>query len=161
MLIRPAVNSDIRPKKEMSRKSGSGNSSSVAGSPELRTEASPFNDILNELLPPADVSNLDLHGLWSRLPQAERDLIDNPSQKNLIAYKEIVKRILKQSVEKIFDNTKIIHVNRSKVKVEQHYIKILDEKLHKMTLMIQAPGNTAFNILRNLDDIRGLLIDVK
>ncbi len=161
MLIRPSAGGEVR-SGSAGKKAGSRATASGSGNEEVKNgQPSEFLAILNEILPASDVSNLDLHGLWEKLPQAEKDVIDNPSSKNLEIYKEIVRGILKQSLNRIFTPESMEHKSRTKGLVKHDYLKILDEKLHIMTLTIQSENNSAFRILKQLEDIRGLLIDIK
>jgi len=38
---------------------------------------------------------------------------------------------------------------------------VIDERLQKMALMMQARGNSAFSMLRTVEEIRGILLDMR
>ncbi|MBW7857057.1 MAG: DUF327 family protein, partial [Leptonema sp. (in: Bacteria)] len=119
-----------------------------------------FQEILDSVLPQETIESRDLHRLWSELPNLERQLIEDQSPENLKVYRELVKAIANQLLK---DNVKVAKLKR-RVKggdVELSVVQIIDERLHRMMIMLQSNENTAFQILRNLDEIRGLLMDLR
>ncbi len=120
---------------------------------------SAFEELLFEVVPPQ--KEPELFQLWSILPDVEKKLIQNPNEENLEEYKNIVKNIAKQLLEKNIKTIQIKKRSSSGKEIILTYTKIIDEKLHKMMLAIQSKRNTAFEILRNLKEIRGILIDLK
>ncbi|MCS7204646.1 MAG: DUF327 family protein [Leptospiraceae bacterium] len=124
-----------------------------------KPKESNFLEILEEFIP--SKKEPELHQLWVRLPEVESELIKNPTEDILEEYKNLVRQIAKLQIEK---NVKIQTLKRKNSAGKEFllsYVKIIDEKLHKMTLAIQSKRNTAFEILRNLREIRGLLIDMR
>lgn len=119
-----------------------------------------FLDILESIVPSNEESTRELNELWKNLPDLEKALIANPSHKNLGDYKNHIKHIAKLILEK---NHKILQApsrGRNDPK-DIRYVKILDEKLDILAKTMFSPTNSAFSILKQLDDIRGLLIDIK
>jgi len=154
MIVKLTTETDYR-NRTMQKKARSG--SAVATEPVR----SPFLDILEEILPVSDLTNQDLHELWAELPDIEKKLIENPSTENLGRYRTTVMEIARQTLQKNVRVKQLFRKNRHNEKVELNIIEILDERLHKMALMIQSPENSAFSILKGLDEIRGLLLDIQ
>lgn len=129
-------------------------------------ENSSFLEILESVLPSDGESTKDLNDLWKDLPQKEKSLIEKRTNEALELYKSHIRNILKLSLEK---NTKLITIEGRKrlhslnrtVESQERYVKILDEKLHLLTQMLVSKDNSAFQILKTLEDIRGLLYDLK
>jgi len=120
-----------------------------------------FLNILEEVLPSGIAENQNLHELWSRLPEMEKNLIENPSNKNLDDYRETVRQIASQTLNKNVRLKKIYRKNKRNEKVELHVIEYLDSRIQKMAVMMHSRENSAFNILKTLDEIRGILLDLK
>lgn len=157
MQIRLATDGDLKRRKLRDHSS----KTAAAGSASKEKVQSPFLDILNQVLPPDIPENADLHDLWSRLPDAERRLLESQSDENLAEYRELVKRITEKSLDYALKLKVMTKKNRKKDTIQLNLVEIIDEKLHKMALMIQSRKNTAFSILKALDEIRGLLLDAR
>jgi len=124
-----------------------------------KKEIKTFDELIEELIP--EKKEPELNRLWKELPEVEKQLIENPTEENLEKYKELVKNIAEILIKR---NMKIESIKRrtnSGKEVILSYVKVIDNKLHKMMLTIQSKKNTAFEILRNLKEIRGLLLDLK
>jgi len=124
-----------------------------------KKEIKTFDELIEELIP--EKKEPELNRLWKDLPDVEKLLIENPTEEHLEKYKQIVKNIAEILVKR---NMKIESIKRrtsSGKEVILSYVKVIDDKLHKMMLAIQSKKNTAFEILRNLKEIRGLLLDLK
>lgn len=128
---------------------------------ENRTEKSPFLQILEEVLPHDDVSLKDLNELFSRLPEAEKNLIDSQTEENLNIYKQLIRAIARETLQHNMKVEKHFKKNRSNQTVELSVVRIADERLHQMTLLIRSKNNTAFSILKTMQEIRGLLLDAR
>lgn len=118
-----------------------------------------FASLLNELIP--QDKEPELHELWSQFLETEQELIRNPVEANLEKYAGLVKRIAQLLIQK---NTRLKTLKRKTASGKEillTYVEVIDEKLQKMVLAIQSKKNTAFEILRNLYEIRGLLFDLK
>lgn len=118
-----------------------------------------FDELIDELIP--QKKEPELNQLWKELPIIEKKLIENPTEESLEEYKQLIKKIAQILLEK---NVKIETLKRrtqTGKEIILSYVKVIDDKLHKMMLAIQSKRNTAFEILRNLKEIRGLLLDLK
>ncbi len=110
--------------------------------PALETRKSsaqppPFQVLMDEILPPDDVGKFDLNRMWKQLPQIEKDFIANPTQKYLEAYRSMVRSIARASLQKNIRIKKMKkHVNSKRL---LSWMEIIDQRLHKMALLIQSP----------------------
>ncbi|MCB1157839.1 MAG: DUF327 family protein, partial [Leptospiraceae bacterium] len=74
--------------------------------------------------------------------------------------KTLVKDIIDQILQ---NNTEIVHARRrgrhdKKILVT---VKIIDENLQLLALTMLSTQNSAFNLLKQIEKIRGLLLDLK
>ncbi|TGN20312.1 YaaR family protein [Leptospira idonii] len=119
-----------------------------------------FLEILESIVPSDQENTKELNELWKDLPDLEKALIANPNHSNLKEYKEHIKQIAQLIMKK---NHKVMQAptrGRNDNK-DIRYVKVLDEKLDLLARTMFSPNNSAFAILKQLDDIRGLLIDIK
>ena len=125
-------------------------------------KAKVFQNIMDEIIPiNSDKESIDLSRLWKSLPQLERNLISQASQENLQKYRKIVSQIINITLKK---NTKIAKMKKRSKNgelVELNVIEVIDERLQKMLSLFNSPQNSAFSMLRLLDEIRGLLMDIR
>lgn len=123
-------------------------------------DKSPFEVILDDIIPPENQSDHEYHQLWSNLPSAEKNLIHLPTEENLSHYRELIRKIAGLTLKR---NTRVKKLNRKSrnATVELNVVDILDDRLQQMVLMIQSRKNTAFQIMNSLDEIRGILIDLR
>lgn len=150
---------ELSSKRNQSGKSRSARSASVEKA--ATGPATPFIEILNNILPPDDVDSYDLNVLWSELPGAERRLLDSPGDENLTVYRDIVKRIAAATLKKNVRVKKLKRKNRRGETVELSVIEIIDERLQKMALLMHSGRNSAFALLKTAEEIRGLLLDIR
>lgn len=96
------------------------------------------------------------------MPQAERDLIDNPSKDNLAAYQDLVRAIARQTLDEAMKVEKRTRpATFSRAQNELTTVRIIDEKLHRMALVMLSPENSAFSMMKSLAEIRGFLMDMR
>ena len=143
------------------RKLNSAKSKRSGKSAAIKEKKSPFLQILEEVLPPDDAQSYDLHALWSELPELEKNLINHPSDENLNSYRETVKNIAQATLKKNVHVKKLKRKNRRGETIELSVIKIIDDRLQKMAIMMHSRNNSAFSMLKAMEEIRGLLLDVK
>lgn len=123
-------------------------------------EINTFQSLIEEILP--EKKEPELHQLWLELPEVERKLIQSPLNEEILEqYKQIVQKIARLLIEKNLKLETIRRKTSSGKEMLLSYVKVIDIKLHKMMLALQSKQNTAFEILRNLKEIRGLLLDLK
>lgn len=134
-----------------------GRSSSVAADDKKLT----FQEHVDRIIPP-DHGDLEaLNRLVSQLPDLEKRLIDKRDDETLNEYKETIREIAGMTLKL---NTRVQTLSRMKsngVEVQQNYVKILDRRLHELTIRLSSKSSTAFQILKQMEEIRGLLIDMK
>lgn len=124
------------------------------------TARSPFQLILEEILPP-EQDNQSLRNLWSGLPDLEKELIARPTQENLDVYKNTVRKIAQETLRKNVRVKKLKRKNRRNETVELNVIEVLDDRLQKMAIMMHSPGNSAFTLFKTMEEIRGILLDIR
>ncbi|MBX7059236.1 MAG: YaaR family protein [Leptospirales bacterium] len=122
---------------------------------------SSFQEILEEVMPAQRSETRDLKQLWSELPEAERQLIEKQSDENLQRYKQLVAAIARETLRRNTRIRKIRRRSRSGDEVELSIVEFVDERLQRMANLIHSRGNSAFQILKAVEEIRGILIDVR
>lgn len=132
----------------------------VANSSSVETQ-DPFHSILNEILPMQEEVNVDLNRLWKELPIAEKSFLRNPKQENLEHYRKIVVEIAKETIRKNTCLRKLKKKNSKGDLVELNLVEFIDIRLQKMVLLIHSPQNSAFALLRTIEEIRGILLDAR
>ena len=151
------TNDPVYRKRPESRKSGKSESSKdVTGE-----KKSPFMEILEEVLPQDRVENRDLHDLWAELPDAEKELLNHPDDENLRRYRELVIGIAKATLDRNVRVKKLRRKNSQGETVELNIIEVIDNRIQKMAIMMHSRGNSAFNILKTVEEIRGILFDAR
>lgn len=119
-----------------------------------------FLDILESVVPSHSEETRELNELWKELPDLEKQLIQSPDKRNLDLYKQHVKTIAEIVLKKNYKLLQATLKGRSDQR-DLRYVKILDEKLDLLAKTMFSPQNTAFHILKQMDEIRGLLIDLR
>ena len=123
---------------------------------------SPFLQILDEVLPPEKVgADGDLHELWQELPDVERELLNHPSNENLRRYRDVALGIARATLRRNARVKKIRRRNRKGEMIELSLVEFVDDRLQKMAHMLSAPGNSAWFMLKTVEEIRGMLLDVR
>ncbi len=125
----------------------------------VHPERSPFLSILEEVLP-GDSANGPLQTLWENLPGLERDLLDHPSNENFRKYRETVTEIAKETL-RINVQAKKLQFKRRSQEYEHTVIHVIDQRLQKMALVMLSRDNSAFALLKSVEEIRGLLLDMR
>lgn len=119
-----------------------------------------FLDILESIVPAGEENTKELNELWKDLPDLEKKLISDPNHKNLKEYKDHIKQIASLILKKNYKVQQAPLRGRNDQK-DIRFVKVIDEKLDILASTMFSPSNSAFTILKQLDEIRGLLIDVK
>jgi uncharacterized protein YaaR (DUF327 family) len=82
----------------------------------------------------------------------------NPTQKQLVLYKSMIKDFLKYVSEHMFQ---VEHYTGGKLKQKIYTVTtIIDEKLNDLTTQVMSQQANNIQLLSTLDEIRGLLIDL-
>lgn len=151
-----SINTD-KPKSTSDKKSNSlkSNSSSV-----VNEKNESFLSLLESIVPSSKEETRGINELWQKLPDLEKKFLSEPNQKNLDDYKKLVKDITNEILK---NNTKLMQArqrgrNDKKILLT---VKIIDENIHILASTMLSPSNSAFNLLKQLEKIRGLLMDLK
>ncbi|MFC1669248.1 DUF327 family protein [Spirochaetota bacterium] len=95
--------------------------------------------------------------LLDDLKDQEKRFLDKQSIYELKIYKRLIQKILKNIVGEAFD-TKTLKKNRVKGK-EHTIVDKINSKLLEITDAI-TKSNKAFNLLKSIEEIRGLILDL-
>ena len=156
------LSTDLRGRKaDLARHQGKGTTSSPVGLEAQDRTPSPFEQILNEVLPAGGPSTGDLHQFWQDLPWAERSLLDHPSEENLQNYRRIVLGIARETLRANTRLRKITRRNRAGEELQLTVVEFIDERLQRMANMIHSKRNSAFQLLKTVEEIRGVLFDAR
>jgi uncharacterized protein len=121
-----------------------------------------FLSLLETVAPIDRPQTREINELWRDLPALERELIETKSLDALGRYKEQVRSLLQLILAK---NTKITKqftpIRGSALKKEYSHVDILDAKLKILAETISHPQNSAFQILKQMDSIKGILLDIE
>lgn len=121
-----------------------------------------FTDLLEQIAPANQDKTRDINLLWKDLPDLEKRLIHERSEEALQEYKERVRLLLNAILA---NNTKITQqktaIPGSTQKKVYTHVAFLDEKLKILSEIITDPQNSAFRILKQMDNIKGFLLDVE
>ncbi|MCE9596574.1 MAG: YaaR family protein [Spirochaetia bacterium] len=157
MQVRLKTGSEIK-----RRNTGTARSTSAGNTAAVSSDRSSFLDLLAEVIPANSPDNASLQGLWAQMPDAERDLLQNQSHENVARYQELIRSIARQTLDQNVRVDKLMGRGRiTKTEKELSTIRILDERLQQMAILMQAPGNSAFGLLQKLAEIRGMLMDMR
>ncbi|PJZ71085.1 hypothetical protein CH373_00750 [Leptospira perolatii] len=127
---------------------------------QIPDSKSQFFELVENLLPYNQERTRDLNSLLRDLPDAERNFLKSPSYENLAVYKKIVQGILKQVMER----NSSVDTLRSRVrggndKIFQ-IVNVIDDKIQTLADFIIHPENSTFDLMKRMDDIRGMLVDL-
>lgn len=103
--------------------------------------------------------NESVESLLEDLDQRERQFLDHQSLADLNEYKKAVKKIMELVAQEGFE-TKTVTSRRLTNKKEYFLVKRIDEKLKELALAITSPSSASFNLLKQCEEIRGLIFDL-
>ncbi len=130
--------------------------------PEKESKEVSFQELLEQIAPSHKPQTKDIHELWKDLPQLERELIRTRSIEALENYKNQVRSLLGLILQKNVEYKKLRSpIPGTDQKREYTYLEYLDEKLKLLAEIISHPQNSAFQILKQMDNIKGFLIDLQ
>ena len=90
----------------------------------------------------------------------EKRFLNTPSQENLQEYKKLVKDITNTILKNNTQLSQAKQRGRNDKKILMT-VKILDENIQILASTMLSPQNSAFSLLKQLERIRGLLMDLK
>ncbi|WCL49513.1 DUF327 family protein [Leptospira sp. GIMC2001] len=133
-----------------------------SSSPITNSDRPDFAELLEAIAPSHKESTREINELWRDLPEIERNLISDRSSENLQIYKEQIRSILKLILAKNTREEKLQSPIKGSSQKKQHFHVVhIDEKLKLLAETITHPQNSAFQILKQMDSIKGLLLDIQ
>ena len=97
---------------------------------------------------------------WQKLPEMEKRFLASPSLENMNEYKKLVKDITNTILKNNTELTQARQRGRNDKKILMT-VKILDENIQILASTMLSPQNSAFSLLKQIERIRGLLMDLK
>ena len=124
------------------------------------TKPSSFEDMLEQVIPISNEKTKDIHLLWRELPSIEKQFISEPNNENLKLYKEYITSIMELTLKQ---NTVIKNISFRRRDDDQTFqiIKVINQELHMLNHIIIKKENAAFNLMKKIENIKGLLLDIK
>jgi uncharacterized protein len=139
------------PKKRTTRPDTTGSVSSKDNS---------FLEILEAIVPSTKEETREINSLWQRLPDTEKRFLNEPNQNNLDSYKNLVKEITSAILKNNMKLSQARQRGRTDKKILMT-VQIIDEKIQILAMTMLNPSNSAFSLLKQMERIRGLLMDIK
>jgi uncharacterized protein YaaR (DUF327 family) len=129
-------------------------------SPQNINAGSSFIEILESIVPSDKEDTREINELWQKLPDSEKRFLKEPNNENLNQYKMLVKDIINAIMK---SNTMLVQArqrgkNDKKILMS---VKIIDDNIQLLAMTMLSPNNSAFNLLKQIEKIRGLLMDLK
>jgi uncharacterized protein len=122
-------------------------------------EDSEVEGLLGEGLP-ADDGGIPLDKLLDGVTELGDELKKNASLETIKAYKNAVRRFMARVVRDSFRTEEKVTGLGFKKRKKYIMIKVIDEKLERLAMGILQHQSDQLEILRRLDEIRGLLVDL-
>lgn len=148
------TNDSIRPsqeKKKSTAKMESGGS--VKNQPT-------FLELLEAIVPSDKDETREINELWQKLPDTEKKFLNEPNSYHLAEYRKLVKDIL----DAIMKNNTTLSMARQRGRNDKKIlmsVKVIDENIQLLAMTMLNPANSAFSLLKQIEKIRGLLMDIK
>lgn len=136
------------------------NVSSETAIPSTAPPENSFLAILESIVPSTQESTRELNELWKQLPDLEKRFLNQPSHQHLTEYKVLVKNIVDSILKTNYKTFRAKLRGRNDHKLLT-YVKVIDENLQILTHTMLSPANSAFSLLKQVEKIRGLLMDLK
>jgi uncharacterized protein YaaR (DUF327 family) len=103
-----------------------------------------------------------LEGLLDEVYASGQDLARNPSPENIVAYKKAVGRFIRQVVDGSLEIAETEGRLRKDMKKPKYaLLHVIDEKLEKLGAYVLSNQKDKLEILRKVDELHGLLVDLK
>ncbi|MDY6935326.1 MAG: DUF327 family protein [Spirochaetota bacterium] len=99
-----------------------------------------------------------IEDLLNDLREEEKRFIDNQSLNNLERYKGIVQQILKKILDKGFDTKTLRSCKRDRA--DFIIVQEINSQLIQISSAITHRTNSAFNLLKKIEEVRGLIFDL-
>lgn len=109
-----------------------------------------------------DTINFDFQGtineLLNDLEKQEKKFLNMQTLYELQRYKSLVQEILKLVLDEAYTTQKLKKLKKNKA--DYVIVKEIDKKLIEISFNITSKDNKAFNFLKKIEEIRGLLLDL-
>ena len=115
---------------------------------------------MDEVLPIENESNQDLHLLWKELPGMQRSFLSSNSHKDLETYRQTIIQIARLTLKQNVQSKKIYKKNLQGDTIELRTISFINKHLQIMANTMHSPQNSAFTLLKAMDEIRGILLNI-
>lgn len=122
-----------------------------------RAESASFAEALGEQV--SREYDETVESLLDDLDRRQKQFLDHQSLADLNEYRKAVKKILELVAEQGFETTTVTSRRPSNRK-EFFLVKQIDEKLKELALAITSPSSAPFNLLKQCEEIRGLIFDL-
>lgn len=116
-----------------------------------------FNSILETKI--ETDNQFTIEQLLDSIDKQAKRFIDNQTLVELNNYKETIKEILTY-ISKNGMESEVLRRRRSSRKADFLIIKEIDKKLLELSKHITGQNNKAFNLLKQMEEIRGLVFDL-
>jgi uncharacterized protein len=124
------------------------------------TRESSFLDILEKIAPSNSETTREINQLWQMLPETEKLFLKEPNQKNLDTYKNLIKDITNAILKHNIELVQARQRGRNDKKILMT-VKVIDQNIQILATTMLSTNNSAFHLLKQLDRIRGLLLDLQ
>ncbi len=123
------------------------------------TKQSNFLEILESIVPSTKEETREINLLWQKLPDIEKRFLREPNQENLNLYKNLIKDITNSILKNNMKLSQARQKGRSDKKILMT-VKIIDENIQILAMTMLNPANSAFSLLKQVERIRGLIMDI-
>ena len=127
---------------------------------KIKDTENSFLSILESIVPSDKEQTREINELWQKLPEMEKRFLASPSLENMNEYKKLVKDITNTILKNNTQLTQARQRGRNDKKILMT-VKILDENIQILASTMLSPQNSAFSLLKQIERIRGLLMDLK
>ena len=118
-----------------------------------------FLEILEQIVPSSREETREINELWQKLPDIEKNFLKEPNRHNLETYKSLVKDITNAILK---SNTHLVQA-RQRGRMDKKVlmtVKVIDDNIQILAMTMLNPANSAFSLLKQIEKIRGLLLDL-
>ena len=127
---------------------------------KIKSHNAKLNESFNAVL--TDRISFEFQGsideLFNDLKDEENDFLANQSLYYLNRYRSIVEKILKKILNEGFETLKLKRLRRDKA--DFVIVNKINDKLFEIAKEITGKNNKAFNLLKTVEEIRGLIFDL-
>ena len=127
---------------------------------KIKSHNAKLNESFNTVL--TDRISFEFQGsideLFNDLKDEEKDFLANQYLYYLNRYRSIVEKVLKKILNEGFETLKLKRLRRDKA--DFVIVNKINDKLFEIAREITGKNNKAFNLLKSVEEIRGLIFDL-